>query len=325
MKAIQTSALLLSFLAFSARATAQTSEAPAKADTVDTISETVSVTEIGAADTVTVEERAVRTIDGAPLGNQNVHVHIVEEKPYADKGRSEVSLYPATVQVNARYTRHIGVAATYSYHLFENLALTATPLFNYYNQNTGFSTELLEKGNRQPDAATAMLLNMGIVGGIEITPIYGKFALYDGVLGQFSFVIMAGVGAGTTRVQLNSGDTSGDASFGEVGPKLMGSVGAGFRLMLAKNLAVRFEVRDFLYTATIDEINGCNLDDLKAIRATGGETDNEYKTNSPVRSGCRAADFQTKGRAKISQDIVEKASSDVISNIQFFGGISFLF
>src|SRR5262245_28112935 len=40
-------------------------------------------------------ERSQELVSGAPLYNPNVAVHIVQHKPFADRGLSELVLYPA--------------------------------------------------------------------------------------------------------------------------------------------------------------------------------------------------------------------------------------
>lgn len=312
MKAILTTALIFSFLALPAVARAQSSEA----ESADGAAQDVAAQDVATGAPTENESSGVTMVEGAPLGNQNVHVHIIERKPQADQGRHELALYPATLQVNGKYTTHVGAAAMYSYHLFENLALTVTPLYNYINEGTEYSQELLDNGSQKAKPATAMLLDYGAVGGLEIAPIYGKFALYNSVLAQFQFVLSAGVGVGMTRVQLNPENDAWDAAFGSVGPKVMGSVGAGFRVLLGERVALRLELRDFVYTATIDEINGCNLDDLSRL---------DGNPSAAVASTCRASDFADRQRITLAKNIVRQATSDVINNLSFFGGIAILF
>jgi outer membrane beta-barrel protein len=264
-------------------------------------------------------------VEGAPLGNENVHVHIVENKPYTNAGHHEVVLYPVLAPLNGKFTTHVGAAAMYSYHLLENLALQVTPFFNYYNRGSGFNQELIDKGRQQALPATALLLRLGVVGGVEVTPIYGKFAFYEGTLGHFSLVLNAGVGYGSTRIQLspdqefNCGADSGadcrSASFGDTGGKFLGAVGAGFRVYLGDRLTVRLEVRDLVYTARVDRINGCNYQDLERLT-------NEL----PVGAGCRVKDFTYKDTDPgMAKTLLDQTTSDVLNNLSLYTGISLLF
>lgn len=266
---------------------------------------------------------SAQNIEGAPLGNANVHVHIVERKPYTNEGRHEIVLYPAVAQINGKFNVHVGAAAMYSYHLFENLALQVTPLFNYLNQESGFNEELIRKGRQQAQAATALLLQYGAVGGVEITPIYGKFAFYQGVLGHFSFVLNAGAGVGSTRIQLKpEGEACktgvGEckpASFGDTGFKFLGQVGAGFRVLLGERVALRLEVRDLIYTARVDKINGCTREDIEALN----------NNLAPTGASCNAGAFTYDEDKPLARKLLEETSSDVLNNISFYGGVSVLF
>jgi outer membrane beta-barrel protein len=264
-------------------------------------------------------------IEGAPLGNANVHVHIVEKKPYTNEGRHELALYPVIAQLNSKFTTHVGVAMMYGYHLFENLALQITPLFHYLNQESSFNQELIDKGRNQAQAATALLLQWGGVAGVEVTPMYGKFAFYQGTLGHFTFVLNAGAGMGSTRIQLHSDLNCGEnadpsaecqkASFGDTGFKFVGSVGAGFRLFLGDRVAVRLEVRDLVYTARVDRINGCTYEDVEAIDAKG----------NPQSSGCKPSKFADSQDVNYAKLMLKQTSSDVLNNVSVYAGVSVLF
>ncbi|MGI5860689.1 MAG: outer membrane beta-barrel domain-containing protein [Myxococcales bacterium] len=280
----------------------------------------------GDAPLIRISEEQARVIEGAPLGNANVGVHIVERKPYTNEGRHELVLYPAIAQLNSKFTIHVGAAATYAYHLFENLAVQVTPIFHYVNHESAFNQELIDKGHQQAQAATALLLQYGAVGGIEVTPVYGKFAFYEGVLGHFTFVLNAGAGVGNTRIQLRPEQTSNcgpgtanpecrDASFGDTGFKFLGSVGAGFRVFLGERAAVRLEVRDLIYTARVDKINGCSFDDLNEL-GNGG---------APLNASCLPGKFDHVDDRQLAKLLLKETSSDVLNNVSVYTGFSFLF
>lgn len=262
-------------------------------------------------------------VEGAPLGNSNVHVHIVEKKPYTNEGRHELVLYPAVTQLNSKFTGHYGVALMYAYHLFENVALQVTPLFNYWNRQSGFNTELIDKGRQQAQAATALLLQYGGLAGIEVTPMYGKFAFYQGHLGHFTFVLNAGAGGGSTRIQIRPDRKSScdpatqdcDAAFGSTGFKFLGSVGAGFRVFLGERAAIRLEVRDIIYTARVDKIDGCSYQNLGPGGVSGGSCNLEDFKDSKGKDDIRTA----------AAALLKDTSSDVVNLVSFYAGFSFLF
>lgn len=267
--------------------------------------------------------------EGAPLGNDNVRVHTVERKPYPTAGRHELALYPAVAQLNGAFTEHVGAAATYSYHLFETLSLQITPIVNYLNRESGFNQELIDKGHQQAQAATALLLQYGAVAGVEMAPLYGKFALFDGTLGHFALVVNAGAGVGSTRVELRSAQTQGcdpaagcaPASFGDTGLKFLGSIGAGFRVALGGRAALRLEVHDLVYTARVDRINGCTFQDLDLAQAGGAPLSAGCKSGTKAQGGPWAREDD---RA-LAAGLLRATSSDVINNVSLYAGLSFLF
>lgn len=249
------------------------------------------------------------------VDSENLRLHTVQRKPYADGGRHEVVLYPVVAQINGKFTDHMGVGAQYLYHLHENFALQALGQFFYVNEQTEFTKELL-KGDRAPQAATALTLHWAATAGFEVTPIYGKFSFYEGNMAHFGVVLTGGAGVGGTRIQL-----VGD-EFGSTGMKFVGQVGAGFRVRLNENFLVRLEVKDLIYTAKVDSINGCNLSDLNALSANSSA-----QTSGSCSGGSRFSRPSGSGWTSVSnaKSLVEDASSDVLNNVGVYGGVSYSF
>jgi outer membrane beta-barrel protein len=269
-------------------------------------------------------------VSGAPLDNPNVAVHVVEKKPFADRGRHEIVLYPAAIQLNGKFTQHFGSAASYVYHLHENFALQLLGQYNWYSAQSGFSQELTDKVRVEAQAATSLLLVWALQGGVEVTPIYGKFAFFEGSLAHFSLVISAGAGIGSTRHQLHSENVEGPATFGDTGLRFVGSVGAGFRVQFGARFALRLEVRDLAYTARVDSVNGCNTADLTAMYSQIQQ--GQPVTAARVSGGCSVSSFSgMKNGYNLSDDVpialnlVSTPSSDVLNNLGFYAGVSILF
>ncbi|MCI0574356.1 MAG: outer membrane beta-barrel domain-containing protein, partial [Myxococcaceae bacterium] len=200
-------------------------------------------------------------VSGAPLFNPDVAVHVVERKAFADVGRHEFTLYPFVAQLNGKFTQHFGSALAYTYHLQENFGLQLTPQWHWTSAESGFNEELVKKTQQTAQTASSLLLEWGINAGFEVTPLYGKFAFNEDALLQFSLVLNAGAGFGSTRHQLvpysrNQEGIETEATFGQTGVRFTGSVGGGFRVQMGDRLAVRLEVRDFVYTARVDRVNG---------------------------------------------------------------------
>ncbi|MDY7232984.1 outer membrane beta-barrel domain-containing protein [Hyalangium rubrum] len=288
--------------------------------------------------TTTAEQQ--RLVHGAPLYNPNVAVHIVQKKRFADEGRHEFSLYPVTVQMNGRFTNHTGTALNYTYHLQENFALQVGGQYNWYSNESDFNLELIDKVREQAQAASSLLLVWGAQAGVEVTPLYGKFAFYDDQLAQFSLVITGGAGFGGARHLIRpevDNQVDGEtfrvpARFGDAGTKFLGSVGGGFRLQFGDSYAIRLEVKDLVYTARVDRVDGCNLADFEKMEAARA-SDSPF-ADLGLSGGCQFQKFdgvdpKTKKNYRediiLGRDLVAEPSSDVLNNVSFYAGFSVLF
>lgn len=276
------------------------------------------------------QENPRSLVSGAPLDNPNVAVHVVEKKPFADQGKHEFVLYPGAIQVNGKFTQHFGSAASYVYHLHENFALQVMGQYNWYSRESGFNQELIDKVREEAQAATSLLLVWALQAGVEVTPIYGKFAFLEGSLAHFSLVISAGAGIGSTRHQLHPENAAGPATFGDTGMRFVGSVGVGFRVQFGARFALRLEVRDLAYTARVDRVNGCNAADLTAMNSQIQQ--GQPVTSAQVSSGCSLSSFSgVKNGYNRSDDVplalnlVSTPSSDVLNNLGLYAGASILF
>lgn len=257
-----------------------------------------------------------RLVSGAPLDNPHVAVHTVEQKQFSDSGRRELVLYPATAQINGKYSQHFGTMGSFLWYLQENFALMVTGGYNWYNAESSLVTELTDKVSVAPPTATALLSTWSVLAGVEVAPLYGKFAIVENALVRFSFVINGGAGAGGTRVQLRAALQDKQAAFGDTNVRFMAMLGAGFRLQLGSRFALRIEVRDVVYTARVERINGCSLADLQStpISSTGS---------------CQAELFNEGGSSgtlvSLATSILRKPSSDVLNNVGLYLGASFIF
>lgn len=279
--------------------------------------------------TSTADEQ--KLVSGAPLYNPNVAVHIVEQKSFSDRMRLELTLY-GDVQVNGKFNQHIGGMASVLWHLQENFGLQVSGFWNPWAVESDFNAELVRKTSQEAQAATSLLSIWGVLGGVEVTPLYGKFALFEGTLAHFSIVLNAGAGAGGTRHQLKpASEVTGPATYGDTGVRFLGEIGGGFRLQLGKRFAFRVEVKDIVYTARVEAVEGCDAGDLNAI-------------NDAVRLGRPVSDASVAPLCRIERwdgvneqtgqknstdvplalNLVRTPSSDVLNNVGFYLGISVL-
>jgi outer membrane beta-barrel protein len=280
----------------------------------------VPVESPGGVNTTTEEQQ--RLVNGAPLNNPNVAVHTVEKKSFSDEGRAEFVLFPVAAQLNGKFTQHFGSAASFIYHLNENFGLHVSPIFNWSTEESAFNKELVDKVKEQAQPATSMLLVWGAYGGVEVTPFYGKFAFYNGTLAHFSFVLNGGAGVGGTKAQLKPySPATGPATYGGTGLKFLGEVGGGFRLQIGSMFTVRLEVRDLVYTARMDTINGCNAAEIGALNAD---------PNAAVGRRCNVSDFgadasEIQLNTNLARNLVSSPSSDVLNNVGFYTGLGIVF
>jgi outer membrane beta-barrel protein len=281
-----------------------------------------------------------RLVNGAPLHNPNVAVHVVQKKRFADEGRHEFALFPVVAQVNGRFTEHTGSALHYIYHLQENFALQLTSQYNWYSNESRFNLELIDKVREQAQAASALLLTWGAQAGMEVTPLYGKFAFNDKHLLQFGVVLSGTAGVGSTRVlirpevvnQVDGQSFSVPARFGDTGTKFLGAVGGGFRVQMGNAFALRMEVRNLVYTGRVDRVDGCNQQDFQ--RMLDARSDGTPFASLPLSGGCQFQKFdgvdpKTRKNYRedlvLGRDLVGNPSSDVLNNVSFYGGFSILF
>lgn len=281
-----------------------------------------------------------RLVSGAPLDNPNVAVHVVQKKRFADAGRHELVLYPGVAQANGKFTQHYGSGLGYVYHLQENFALQVTGQYNWYARESDFNQEIIAKVRERAQTASSLLLQWGTTAGVEVAPLYGKFAFYDDSLAQFSVVISGGAGVGSTRhllrpaapSELDGRTVMAPERYGDTGLKFLGHVGGGFRVQFGERFALRLEVRDLVYTARVDRVNGCSAEDFGALRRAH-ESGTPF-ADVPVSGGCNKGAFDgtdpSTGQNRrddllLGEALVAEPSSDALNNVSFYSGFSLVF
>ncbi|HET7785005.1 MAG TPA: outer membrane beta-barrel domain-containing protein [Myxococcales bacterium] len=256
----------------------------------------------------------------------DVRVHVVEKRPFTEAQRWELSFF-GNAQVNPKFTQHAGLALELAYHLRENFAAQLGVLFFPYAVQSSLSEELLTRAGVAPDAAEAFLLRGAVLGGVELMPIYGKLDVFDGRILRLGVYLNAGLGAARTRLQLRpAADPNTGRTFGDTGYRPIASLGGGLRVFLGDRFTVRLELRDLAYSGYVSRVNGCNLGDvskIEAAEAAGG-------TASGLSGGCNERAFGAPGtvaqlNAGAARDLLKTPSADVINNIAFQGGVSWLF
>ena len=249
-------------------------------------------------------------------------VHVVEARPFSESNRFELSLF-GLGQVNPRFTVHAGIGAELSYHLRENLAALASVTYNALAHQSSLTEELAAKVDQQPLAASALLLQADALAGLELMPIYGKISFFDRTILRLGLYVNAGLGVAKTRLQLRPSDAVGGRSFGDTGFRPEAGLGVGARVFAGDRFTVRLELRDRVYSAYVSKVNGCTVQDARAIRGGGSGA-------TGLSPGCSASSFggsedEIKSGAGSAAIQLGEPSSSVINNIAFQGGVSWLF
>jgi outer membrane beta-barrel protein len=262
----------------------------------------------------------VGLLAGAAWAQADAQVHVIEER-VAKEGRFEVALFPAAVQLNGQFTQHVGTFGAVIWHVRERFALQILGGGNWHNVESSFNAELVDKFRVEAQASASLLWTWGVFGGVEVEPLAAKFTLFNGPLAHFGLVLSGGAGAGGTRHQLKP-ETDSPASYGDTGPRFMGTFAAGFRLSLGKHFTLRMEVRDVAYSARIQSINGCTLEDAQAI---DGQT--RGLPNQPVAAACRGFGTGREGvrDVPLAVNLMKDPNSSVLHNVGAYLGAGFVF
>ena len=255
-----------------------------------------------------------------------VRVHVLEKRPFTEAGRWELSFFGNT-QVNAKFTVHTGVAAELAYHLRENLAAQVGFWYFPISAQSGLSEELLTKGRMAPESAEALLLRGAAVAGLELMPVYGKLDVFEGKILRLGLYLNGGLGVASTRLQLRpSTDPVTGRTFGDTGLRPVASLGVGLRVFLGERLTARIELRDFAWSGHVSRVNGCDAADAAKIEAAEANG----QSAAGLSQGCDERAFGSPGaqaqlNAGAARDLLARPSADVINDISFQGGVSWLF
>lgn len=267
---------------------------------------------------VEVEAEAEPEIDaltGAELGSSGPRqaAHIIIKRNERAEGLHEFSL-SNPVQVNGKFTQQVGVSLDYLYHLREAFAFGVGGTYNYYAAQSQFTEDLMLRAKQQPFAASTLLLDYEAHAGVEVSPIYGKFALFNWSVVQFGLYFGAYGGIGHTKVQIRAADEGDNRgrTFGDTGFRPVGIFSAGMRMFLSKHIALRIEVRDTIYSDDMSTINGCSRTDLLAGAV-------------PADACNLGAFYEAEKDAPQAADLLKEPSSDVLHNVAFVAAFSVLF
>jgi len=228
---------------------------------------------------------------GALAQSPNERVHVLQKRDYSVKNKIEVSGFFG-MSVDDIFTQHYSGILAVDYHIDEAFALEFTWLsskipfmmgdkvsdnpasykgdwFRMGHSYTDAYHNLKDDAQLSPsNADLAMISNYWGI-NVEFSPIYGKFSLFNWGLARADFYVTAGGGVTTTEYMRP------DESWVDTGIYFMGNFGFGFRIFLARWLAIRLDMRDFTFAAKVESEAG----------ATGTTTETKIRNTMFVMLG----------------------------------------
>lgn len=260
-------------------------------------------------------------ISGVRLGPSGPRqdVHVVIRRSERAEGKQEFSLVLPAIQVNGKFTEHLGLGLDWSWHIREAFGVTAGATYYVRGVQSSFTDhELIEKAKQQPLAASALIQLWDARVGLELQPIYGKLSVFSWKVMQFGVFLGAGAGLTQTRIQLRPPDEKAnrDRTYGDTGLRPEGLFNVGMRFFFGDHFAVKLELRDTIFSDAITEINGCSQADLQNIQ----------NGNLSVGPSCKPEKFpQRDADSFIANGLLKEPSSDVLNNVAFVLGVAVLF
>lgn len=167
--------------------------------------------------------------------------------------------------LNDAFQRTAMVGVQLNYHVSDSLAIG---IAGYYG--IPFNTDLADRieQSRPERAKAGAFSTVGLIASAELiyTPIIGKFALFGRSVFNYDLHVLIGAGGVQT-----AGDTDLE------GFNLAPVVGIGLRTFLKDNVAVNVQVRDYLYSASLNAVPN---DDGQAAA-----TDSSFTNNFAITIG----------------------------------------
>lgn len=262
-------------------------------------------------------------VAGLMAGTAWGQAEVIQVQAPAAPRRFELTLQPVRVQVNGKFTQHLGTFGVLSWSPREHVALQLLGGANWYNEESAFNGELVEKFRVEAQAATSLLWTWGLFGAVELEPFLGEFTLFHGPRAQLGFVISVGAGVGGTRHQLKP-TTQTPATYGDTGARFMATAAAGLRFRVGKHFTARLEVRDVGFSSDVTTVNGCNVDDLSTLarQALRVWDDGSLPYLSP---SCRGFPPGQHGDAFTAQHLAQQRSTEIIHDLGVALGAGFTF
>lgn len=122
---------------------------------------------------------------------------------------------------------------------------------------------LLDVGRVEPSIGRQLWWTWGLFAGAELEPLVGTFFVFGAEV-RFGWTLGAGLGGGGTSLQLPqapqfspTGPQRSGQRWRDAGPRFMGTISTGLRVVIGRYLVLRTEVRDVMYGSHISTLDGC--------------------------------------------------------------------
>ncbi len=200
----------------------------------------------------------------------NERVHVLQKRDYSVKGKFEIGLFGG-LTVGDVFTQQFAHTLTFDYHINEALAIEALWMssklpfangtrvagagqaeykddknFRWGETYTGAYDQVKSDAQLSPSNADLVMLSNYIGVAVQFSPIYGKWSLFNWGLGHADIYLTAGGGVATTDYRKANGN------WVDTGTYFVGSFGGGFRIFLARWLALRLDLRDYTFAARVE-------------------------------------------------------------------------
>jgi hypothetical protein len=240
----------------------------------------------------------------------------------------EITLVPVTTQLNMFDTMHVGFAGSFQVQLFERFGLVVGGGYNWLSQTSTFATQRIEQARFDVGVPSPSLTTWSANAGVEVRPLPGNLLRTGRV--KWGLVLRGLLGAVGRRHELVpltkalDGSITG-ASYGEVEPRFAGTVGVGVRVQFGEAIALRLDVSDTLSSSQVDRVNGCSVDDLRALDVQLRQ--GLALASAQVSAPCRATSFNDPRGSEVSQAlaVIRLQQPPVAHFVQLGVGVSFLF
>jgi outer membrane beta-barrel protein len=144
------------------------------------------------------------------------------------------------------FFQKIGVGLKGDYHFLETLSVTAHFLYNFNLTSSSVSVCDVDGacGSPEVDSLTNVPGKLGLMAGLGVawTPLYGKLSLMAEKVLHFDFGLTLGGGV----IQYMAPENSEFEGVNKFAPT--GHVGLLFRLVFTDSIAMRFELKDYIYS-----------------------------------------------------------------------------